>query len=293
MLRCNQEKIGKNCEIGDDVDITCDEIELGDEVIIGKGTTGFINGKLKIGDLSTIGPDTIIMGNNISIGSEFFGSGKLVIGPGGWNQPDSNLVIGDRCVMHNNVINLNRHVFIGNHVGLSPNVNLITHGYWQSILKGYPFGEGPIVIEDNVIIGDGSIILPGVTIKRDAVIGAGSVVTKDVEQFHVVAGVPAKTIYIVEENRLTETRKEEIARSIIEEYISLLKFKGINNVEITLDYPNVYLDGGIFNLEDETYVIKEHTEITDDFRDFIRRKGIWFYGRRFKSIYKKVIKQTC
>ena len=57
--------------------------------------------------------------------------------------------------------------------------------------KGVATGA-PIVIEDDVWIGTGSIILPGVKIGKGAVVAAGSVVTKDVEAFTVVAGNPAK-----------------------------------------------------------------------------------------------------
>ena len=70
--------------------------------------------------------------------------------------------------------NINSQITIGNNVGLRPNVDLITHGYWQSVLKGFPFREGPIVIKDNVIVGRNSIILPKVTLCENAVIGAGS-----------------------------------------------------------------------------------------------------------------------
>ena len=52
----------------------------------------------------------------------------------------------------------------------------------------------PVVIEDYVFIGPRAIILPGVTVKKGAIIAAGAVVTKDVEPFDIVAGVPAKPI---------------------------------------------------------------------------------------------------
>lgn len=52
----------------------------------------------------------------------------------------------------------------------------------------------PIVIEDNVWIGVGSIILKGVTIGKGAIVGAGSVVTKDVPSNSIVAGNPARVI---------------------------------------------------------------------------------------------------
>jgi chloramphenicol O-acetyltransferase type B len=50
------------------------------------------------------------------------------------------------------------------------------------------------VIQDDAWIGAGSIILPGVTIGEGAVVAAGSVVTKDVPSYTVVAGVPARPI---------------------------------------------------------------------------------------------------
>ena len=52
----------------------------------------------------------------------------------------------------------------------------------------------PIIVEDNVWIGARSILMPGVTIGRDSCVGAGSVVTTDVEPRTLAAGVPARAI---------------------------------------------------------------------------------------------------
>lgn len=54
----------------------------------------------------------------------------------------------------------------------------------------------PVVIGDDVWIGSRVIILPGVTIGRGCIIGAGAVVTRDIPEFSVVAGVPAKVIRV-------------------------------------------------------------------------------------------------
>ena len=54
--------------------------------------------------------------------------------------------------------------------------------------------DAPIVIEDDVWIGAGAVVLPGVTLGRGSIVGAGAVVTADVEPFSIVGGVPAKPI---------------------------------------------------------------------------------------------------
>jgi maltose O-acetyltransferase len=59
----------------------------------------------------------------------------------------------------------------------------------------------PVVIEDNVWIGGGAILLPGVTIGRNAVVGAGAVVPKRVAANTVVAGNPARVIREIDQQQ--------------------------------------------------------------------------------------------
>ena len=64
-----------------------------------------------------------------------------------------------------------------------------------SFLQFYPlYRKGPVVIEDNVWIGEKASIMPGVHIGKGAIIAANSVVTHDVPAYAVVAGVPAKIV---------------------------------------------------------------------------------------------------
>lgn len=95
-------------------------------------------------------------------------------------------------------------VKIGNNVMLGPNVNIYTatHSIYPS-LRNDAEKEGlgslityakPIVIADGVWIGGGSIITPGVKIGANSVIGAGSVVTKDIPANVVAVGNPCKVI---------------------------------------------------------------------------------------------------
>ncbi|MFC4653144.1 sugar O-acetyltransferase [Lactococcus nasutitermitis] len=92
-------------------------------------------------------------------------------------------------------------IIIGNHVMLGPRVALYTAGH-PTVAKvrntELEFGL-PIVIKDNVWVGGSTTILPGVTIGENAVIGAASVVTKDVPANTIVAGNPAKIIRQIDE----------------------------------------------------------------------------------------------
>jgi acetyltransferase-like isoleucine patch superfamily enzyme len=91
-------------------------------------------------------------------------------------------------------------VKIGNHVGIAANVRLITHNLGWCFRDEIPDlqGFGTITIEDNCNIGPFSILLPGVRIMRNSIIGAGSVVTKDVPPNSIAAGNPAKVIASVD-----------------------------------------------------------------------------------------------
>lgn len=91
-----------------------------------------------------------------------------------------------------------RSVRLGNFVTIGPQ-NIITDLTHDTACRDLPIRSQPligkpVVIEDDVWISSHCVILPGVTIGRGAVIGAGAVVTKDVPPYAVAAGVPAKVI---------------------------------------------------------------------------------------------------
>lgn len=87
-------------------------------------------------------------------------------------------------------------VHIGNHVMVGPVVQIYTaahHLQAELRIQGLEVAR-PIVIEDNVWLGGGAILLPGVRIGRNAVVGAGAVVTRNVPANMIVVGNPAKVI---------------------------------------------------------------------------------------------------
>lgn len=82
---------------------------------------------------------------------------------------------------------------IGNHVDIASEVMIWTSQH-NVHADDFHAIEAKVTIGDYVFIGPRAIILPGVTIGKGAIIGAGAVVTKDVSEFTIVGGVPAKLI---------------------------------------------------------------------------------------------------
>lgn len=106
--------------------------------------------------------------------------------------------MGERCSIQTNVVITDpAYTRLGHNVSLS-GCTLFGHDGVVNMLRNAYGGEldrvGRIDIRDNVFIGHQAIVMPGVTIGPDAVVAAGSVVTRDVPPGCVVGGVPAKVI---------------------------------------------------------------------------------------------------
>ncbi|MFN2159860.1 MAG: sugar O-acetyltransferase [Anaerolineales bacterium] len=95
----------------------------------------------------------------------------------------------------------NNQVHIGNHVMIGPAVQIYTvaHSLQAEDRNQGSETASPITIEDNVWIGGSAIILPGVIVGRNAVVGAGAVVTRDIPPNTVAAGNPARVIREIEQ----------------------------------------------------------------------------------------------
>lgn len=102
--------------------------------------------------------------------------------------------IGTRCTVSDFVhmwggggITIGDQVMIGSHCVITS----VTHDSRATVYR-YTRIDAPVVIEDNVWIGAGAIILPGVRVGAGSIVGAGSVVTRDVPRSAVVVGLPAR-----------------------------------------------------------------------------------------------------
>ncbi|ENQ3078074.1 acyltransferase [Bacillus sp. WLY-B-L8] len=108
--------------------------------------------------------------------------------------------IGNNCSIQPGVIFDYSHCWlirIGNNVTIAPQAYLLAHDASTKRLNGYT-KVASITIEDNVFIGARALIMPGVTVGKNSIVAAGSIVTKSVPEGSIVAGNPAKVISTVE-----------------------------------------------------------------------------------------------
>lgn len=97
-------------------------------------------------------------------------------------------IIGEEAVLDGRA-----KLLIGNHVDIASEV-MIYNSQHNIEDESFKAEDKPVIIEDYCFIGPRSIILPGVTVGKGAIIAAGAVVTKDVPPYAIVGGVPAKII---------------------------------------------------------------------------------------------------
>jgi UDP-2-acetamido-3-amino-2,3-dideoxy-glucuronate N-acetyltransferase len=136
------------------------------------------------------------LGDHVSIGSHCeIGRGSVI---------GNHSRISQGCFLPSNTT-------IGDHVFIGPHVVLCDDRWPRAGHQGYT--AQPPRIEDNVSIGAGSIILPGVTIGRGALIGAGSIVTSDVPTNGHVRGLPARHTTLSSVSREALAMADSVAKT--------------------------------------------------------------------------------
>lgn len=130
------------------------------------------------------------LGSNVNIRPKIkFASGHNI-------SIDDNSGIGDSCLLQDL-----GEIKIGRDVLMAPEVMIYTANHLikkDELIRNQGVEVKDVIIEDDVWIGTRAIILPGVRISKGAVVAAGAVVTKDVEPYAIVGGVPAKRIGVRE-----------------------------------------------------------------------------------------------
>ena len=178
--RCSLAYCTAQSYIAPDASIHHSDLEIENKVFIGERVVIYQTkdgGPVKIGKASHIHRDSII---------ETGDGGCLLIGADTHIQP--------RC--HFSAYKAT--IDIGSQVQIAPNCSFYpyNHTFWaDEPIKNQPLQtKGGIIIEDDVWLGVGVIVLDGVRVGKGAVVGAGSVVTRDIPDGAIAAGVPARVV---------------------------------------------------------------------------------------------------
>jgi acetyltransferase-like isoleucine patch superfamily enzyme len=196
-------KLRKNNYIGKKCHITKDAV---------------LKGNNRIGDYCRLGPN-VRLGENVRVGSlarisnitvkenSWIDSGAVCTGFG-----NGKIIIGKESYIGlYNILDFSDSITIGDYVHIAgPSTGLWTHSSAQMCLNSIPLKEkrkkhrstAPIIIEDNVYIGGNCTIYPGITIGHHSIIAPNSAVTKDVEPYSQVGGVPAKLLKKLEKKAI-------------------------------------------------------------------------------------------
>lgn len=154
-----------------------------------------------------------------------YGVGLYIIPPIYANWGLKNVHVGKNVIFNFNVCLVDdADIFIGDDCLIGPGCHLITaqHPISPLLRKGEDKLQynKPIHLGNNVWLGAGVIVLPGVTIGDNSIVAAGSVVTHDVASNVIVAGTPAKVLrQITERDNQVYDREVPIPREIIEKYM--------------------------------------------------------------------------
>lgn len=149
------------------------------------------NNYISIGDKTGIGARTILTAWDKYEGYSY--NPQIIIGNNVWIGEDAHITSMNSIIIGNNVL-------LGKKVTITDN----SHGNNDIESLSLPpskrclYSKGPIVIEDNVWIGDKATILPGVRIGCGSIVAANAVVTKDVPKNCIVGGIPAKILKLIE-----------------------------------------------------------------------------------------------
>ena len=137
-------------------------------------------------------PENVEIGDDVYVGHyailKGYHKNRLVVGARTW--------IGQQCFLH-----AAGGITIGERVGIGPGARILSSTHRLPDDREAPIMDGalelaPVVLEDGCDIGVSAVILPGVTIGRNAQIGAGAVVAESVPAYAVAAGVPARVLRI-------------------------------------------------------------------------------------------------
>ena len=242
LRRLTGQKIGKGSKIKIGTFFSGKNVEIGRNVKIGPFC--FVKGKdISIGDNSNIKSLSVLSTRIIRFGqyvhiaplsiisSEFTENSLIEIGDHSRLFPFCWLDTGDG-------------ISIGKNVGIGGHTLIFTHGVWANYLDGGPVSFGPVKIEDNVWLPWRIFVLPNVTIGKDSIVGANSLVNRSFPENVLIGGNPAKLIKENIKNNLNIQEVNNRIEEILFSFSSYYEFKKHKKIQ----YGSNQIDFGDFKI---------------------------------------------
>lgn len=260
-----------------DVEIKAKEIVVKSGAIL-TGCKIFSDGNVVIGEKTTIKEHAIINSfKSVSIGDNVIIDRDVFVG--GMQSEKSALDVGNESViLFRSYLNTTRRITLGENVGVGGYCLIFTHSAWQNALEGNPYKFADVEIKDNAWLPWNVTVLPGVTIEKNATIGSGSTVTRNIPQSVFAAGIPAKIIRQKNTGEVSIEQKKIILEDILSDFyqyaISFLKLEHLRfNKEDnwTIEYKNARL---IYTLDFEHFG-QDDTILSFKIPDSIKKQNKW------------------
>ena len=228
----------------------------------------------KIGEMVYFGKDFQSSCNNLIIGDGCFISDRVII-EGDVFELGKNGFIGFEAYLDGGY-----DIFCGDNVCIGPRAMIYTHAHWNNVLDGYYCKHEKVVIVDDVWIGACVVVLPGVKIGKGSVITVNSVVMNDVPAHCLATGNPAKVVVKDYPRKPSKKRRMEILAEILTDLKNINKDIYYYNKTIIVPHENGETN---FYLESKKIDGKQD-KITDEVREYLRKRGIKFDGLwRYKA----------
>lgn len=300
--------IAESAVLEDGVLLLAPLMRVGENVRIGAGTVIACDVELKIGSGTSIGGDGDMECVRLVIGCDARIMENIKFDVSGGGVPEAGIFIGDRTLVSAGCyINGCRPVTLGTRVALSPRAMIFTHRFWHNIFDGNDAAFAAVTLEDEAWLGAAAQIGPGVTVGAGAQIMSGSMVVHSLPANSMAAGIPAKVLKQDVHQELSAKDKVARLEKELGAFLAILESRGCTVKGGTKEalitspsdrsyrlawpnYPTKDLDGVEtitlgFGLKDtgasaidfdRPCVFGPKTRMTDELRDFFRRRGLDF-----------------
>jgi acetyltransferase-like isoleucine patch superfamily enzyme/glycine cleavage system H lipoate-binding protein len=218
--------VGEDVELGEGSLVVAPRIVISDAVRFGSRATIVCEEVFAVGAVTQFGSDLELRCRRAFLGSGIWGGRSVRFGGGGHRDPWATLAVGDLTFVGDEAfVNVCRPVLIGREVFLTMRSLIVTHNIGHSVLEGFENRFAPVVLEDRSQVGLGAVLYAGSRIGGEAIVASNSYVVGEIPAGAFAIGVPAKATGS-SSHRLSDSRRLELARRMIDDLHELLALRG-------------------------------------------------------------------